>query len=87
MGAIDRQLTVYVRRGCFLCMDMVMGLDILQEELQFRFIEVDVDRDESLVASYGARVPVLACGDTELCHFHLDAARVREWCAESGRSP
>jgi hypothetical protein len=37
---------------------------------------IDVDSDPALEALHGERVPVLFAGDQELCHYHLDAARV-----------
>ena len=42
--------------------------------------EIDVDADASLEANFGERVPVLLLGDLdgrELCHYVLDAERVR----------
>lgn len=76
---VDRQLTVYVRRGCHLCTDMTVALYRLRDELRFSLEEVDVDRDPALVEQYGARVPVLAGGGQELCHYFLDRARLQEW--------
>ncbi|MCC6610081.1 MAG: glutaredoxin family protein [Burkholderiales bacterium] len=43
---------------------------------------VEVDADPALEDRYGERVPVLAHGDTELCHYFLDAERVRAYLAE-----
>lgn len=77
---MDRQLTVYVRRGCHLCTDMTVALYRLRDELRFSLEEVDIDRDPALAEQYGARVPVLTGGGQELCHFFLDQARLREWC-------
>jgi hypothetical protein len=33
-----------------------------------------------MVERYGARVPVLAGGDVELCHYFLDENKLRIWC-------
>jgi Glutaredoxin-like domain (DUF836) len=38
---------------------------------------VDIDADPLLVARYDERVPVLVLDGVELCHYHLDEARVR----------
>jgi hypothetical protein len=38
---------------------------------------IDVDADPLLTALYDERVPVLVCDGVELCHYRLDAARVR----------
>jgi glutaredoxin-like protein DUF836 len=44
-------------------------------------VELDVDADPALEATYGERVPVLLLGGVddgrELCHYTLDTARVR----------
>jgi glutaredoxin-like protein DUF836 len=45
-----------------------------------RVTEIDVDADPALEARFGERVPVLLQGGAdgvELCHYHLDAGRVR----------
>jgi thioredoxin reductase (NADPH) len=43
-------------------------------------IEVlDVDADPVLEARYDELVPVLEAEDVELCHYHLDAPKVREY--------
>lgn len=77
---MDRQLTVYVRRGCHLCTDMTVALNRLRDELRFSLEEVDIDRDPELAERYGTRVPVLTGGGQELCHYFLDQERLREWC-------
>jgi thioredoxin reductase (NADPH) len=43
---------------------------------------VDVDTDPALEAKYDELVPVLLHGETELCHYFLDEAKVREYLAE-----
>lgn len=78
---------MYVRRGCHLCTDMTVALSRLCAELEFSVTEVDIDRAPGLVERYGARVPVLAGGDVELCHYFLDEGRLRAWCAAAGGGP
>jgi len=70
-------LTLYSRSYCHLCDDMVAALEPLRLEFGFGLAWVDVDRDPALEARYGERVPVLAHGDAELCHYFLDSAGVR----------
>lgn len=74
-------LTLYSRSYCHLCDDMVAALEPLRLEFGFGLAWVDVDRDPALEARYGERVPVLAHGDAELCHYFLDAPRVRAYLA------
>ena len=50
-----------------------------------RLIEIDVDAHPSLEARYGDLVPVVLLGGVdgrELCHYHLDRARVASALAE-----
>ena len=72
-----RRLTVYERSGCHLCEDMVTTLSEWQAELGLEIERVDVDASPDLAARYGARVPVLAYGSMEVCHFFLDLDALR----------
>ena len=40
---------------------------------------LDVDADPLLEAKYDELVPVLLHGETVLCHYFLDEAKVREY--------
>ena len=70
-------LTVYERAGCHLCEDMVSTLSEWKTELGFEIERVDVDTSPKLAARYGARVPVLVHGSSEVCHFFLDLDALR----------
>jgi glutaredoxin len=70
-------LTLYGRAWCHLCDDMRAALEPLLAELGVQVELVDVDSDPLLEARYNELVPVLVCDGVELCHYHLDAARVR----------
>lgn len=72
-----RILTVYERPGCHLCDDMVASLSEWKPDLDFEIERVDVDRSPELADRYGARVPVLAYGSVEVCHFFLDLHALR----------
>ncbi len=70
---IDRlALTLYTRVGCHLCDDMKQQLNILQQQYEFSLNLVDVDADSYLRLRYGERIPVLAIGEREICHYHLN---------------
>ena len=75
------RLTLYGRRYCHLCDDMQAALDELAADFRFTVDFVDVDTAEALEARYGSRVPVLAHGDTELCHYFLDRSAVTAYLA------
>jgi glutaredoxin len=70
-------LTLYGRAWCHLCEDMRAALEPLLVEFGAQVIMVDVDADPLLEARYNELVPVLVCDGVELCHYHLDVARVR----------
>lgn len=72
-------LTLYGRSYCHLCDEMLAALAPLRQELGFAVDVVDVDRDEALEQRFGALVPVLMHADTELCHYHLDASKIRAY--------
>lgn len=76
------ELTLYGRTWCHLCDDMLQALTPLLQDFAFDVHVVDVDSDAALEAHFGEWVPVLMLGGTELCHYHLDEAKVRAALAE-----
>src|SRR5471030_291535 len=77
---LPMHFTLYSRSYCHLCQDMLDALQLLQTpERPFTVTVVDVDADAALVARFDELVPVLyaALEQPELCHYFLDAARVR----------
>lgn len=73
----EAPLILYGRAWCHLCEDMHAALEPLLAEFNARVEIVDVDADPLLEARYNELVPVLVCDGIELCHYHLDVARVR----------
>lgn len=74
------RLTLYGRAWCHLCDDMLVQLKGLLDGFEDIEIEVvDVDSDPAVLARYDALVPVLVADGEELCHYHLDVAKVREY--------
>jgi thioredoxin reductase (NADPH) len=76
------ELTLLSRSYCHLCHDMEVALAPLAAEFSATVKVLDVDADPQLEARYDELVPVLLHGDTELCHYFLDAAKTREYLAE-----
>lgn len=66
------QLVLLSRRYCHLCNDMLEALERSQQRGRFSVEVVDIDKDSSLEARYGDKVPVLLCGDEEICHYFFD---------------
>lgn len=81
---MTQQLTVYTRRGCHLCSDMMQALERLRPELGFQLLDVDIDSDPGLQSRYDTRVPVLAAGEVEICYYFLEEARLRAHLRASG---
>lgn len=75
------ELTLISRNYCHLCHEMEAALIVMKGEIEFDLDILDVDADPVLEAAYDELVPVLLHGDRELCHYHLDAPKVREYLA------
>jgi thioredoxin reductase (NADPH) len=69
-------LTLYFRVYCSLCHTMLAELKPWQERYGFQLKVLDVDDDPALEARFNELVPVLMDGETEICHYHLDTARL-----------
>jgi len=78
-AAANARFVLYGRNYCHLCEDMLAALAPLRDEFGFAVDVVDVDGDAALEARFGELVPVLMHAGTELCHYHLDAAKVRAY--------
>lgn len=84
------QFTLYSRSYCHLCDDMLEQLQVYQEghpDPVFSVQVHDVDADEALLALYDELVPVLtgkkgAAQEREICHYFLDAAKLKEFLDE-----
>ena len=73
------RLTLYGRGYCHLCDEMLAALATLRREFEFAVDVVDVDSDAALKQRFGTLVPVLMHAGTKLCHYHLDAGKVRAY--------
>jgi hypothetical protein len=71
------EVTLYVRAGCHLCDDFLVGLSVEMGPAYGDLAVVDVDRDPGLAARYGLRVPVLEVAGEVACEGRYDAPRVR----------
>ncbi len=79
MDGATLRLTLYGRGYCHLCDEMLAALDSLRGEFCFAVDVVVVDSDAALEQRFGMLVPVLMHAGTELCHYHLDAGKVRAY--------
>ena len=63
---------------------MIAGLRELQTGVRFDLEVVDVDSDPALESRYGELVPVLVGHTGEICHYHLDTAKVNDYLNKIG---
>ena len=68
--------TLYGRKWCHLCDDMLAALEAMRPAWDFSVTVIDVDSDPMLEAKYDEIVPVLALGERELCRYRFDADAV-----------
>ncbi|MGF6147807.1 Glutaredoxin-like domain (DUF836) [Kingella potus] len=73
------KLTLMFREYCSLCHAMRDALRPFQDEFGFELEIFDVDDDPLLETRYNELVPVLLDGETEICHWHLDAQKLRAY--------
>ncbi|VVD66622.1 glutaredoxin [Pandoraea capi] len=68
--------TLYGRKWCHLCDDMLAALEAMRPAWDFSVTVVDVDSDPVLEARYDEIVPVLALGEREVCRYRFDVDAV-----------
>ena len=69
-------LTLMFREYCSLCHHMRAAMQPYQAEYGFELQVFDVDEDPELEARYNELVPVLLHEGGEICHWHLDEAKL-----------
>jgi hypothetical protein len=77
--AMALKLTLYGRSYCHLCDEMLAALAPLRSEYGFALEVIDIDGDPQLEQRFDTLVPVLMHAGSELCHYHLDAGKVRAY--------
>jgi len=74
-------LTLLGRAYCSLCDEMLRAAEPIAAAHGARVDVIDIDAHPSLLERWDTLVPVLFAGApepaNELCHYHLDAVRVR----------
>lgn len=78
-----RELTLYLRRWCHLCDELIEALEPLIRGHAIAVREIDIDEHPEFEDAYGEHIPVLCAGETELCRHRLDPGAVRAYLLES----
>jgi len=78
-----RQVQVFSRHGCHLCVAARTTLELLQSDLNFEIEEIFIDGDEELESRYGELVPVIQIDHVQHDFFRVDPARFRKAIASS----
>ena len=68
--------TLMFREYCSLCHHMRDQLRPFQQQYGFELDIIDVDDHPAFEDKYNELVPVLLDGDMEICHWHLDEAKL-----------
>jgi len=71
-------VTLYTRRGCHLCDDAKVVLDLVRETHPFDLAVIDIDTDPALVARYTDEVPVIAVNDRKAFKYRVTPAQLIE---------
>ncbi len=81
-GRPRREVVVYTREGCGLC---VVAEQLVAREARGHHVRhVDVDRDPQLQRRYGVRVPVVTVDDVEVAELQVSPGEVRDGLARFG---
>ena len=72
------ELVLYSRPDCHLCDEARDGLHALAlDGARFDLVEVDIERDDSMLAAYLERIPVVEIAGEVVCELGLDLDAVR----------
>ncbi|WP_374335266.1 glutaredoxin family protein [Methyloversatilis sp.] len=83
MSTDRRELTIYLRRWCHLCEDLIAALEPVVAGHDVIVHHIDIDEHEEFEEAYGEHIPVLCAGGRELCRHRLDEGAVRAYLLES----
>jgi glutaredoxin len=82
-------LTLYTRRGCFLCDKMKAVVRAVAADVPLRLEEVDIDTSQELAARYGHDIPVLLVEGEEIARHRVTTDDLRTLLGRrrAGRPP
>ncbi|MFI8575917.1 glutaredoxin family protein [Rossellomorea aquimaris] len=65
-------VTFYTRTQCGLCEDAKITLKLLQDELGFEIIEIDIEETDELTERFGLMIPVVELDEEILQYGQVD---------------
>ena len=75
---MQKTILVYDRQGCHLCEQMVASLFQLQQELEYKIEQIDIDSDPKLIEKYNADVPVVMLNGEVIFYHFFDEDMLRQ---------
>lgn len=75
-------LTLYLRRWCHLCDELLEQLAPLIAPHGVELREIDIDEHPEFESCFGEHIPVLCAGERELCRHRLDPQAVQAYLLE-----
>ena len=69
-----RTVILYSRPGCCLCDDAREVVERVRSRRPFKFLERDIDADETLLRAYLERIPVVTIDGVEAFELFVDEA-------------
>ncbi|MHA7137991.1 glutaredoxin family protein [Rossellomorea arthrocnemi] len=67
-----KQVLFYTRTQCGLCEDAKITLKLLQDELGFEIIEIDIEETDELTERFGLMIPVVELDGEILQYGQID---------------
>jgi len=71
-------VSIYSKPDCHLCEIAKAQLVALQRRYGFQLTEVDISRDENLLAEFGTRIPLIWINGKLVGKYHVDEAALVE---------
>jgi hypothetical protein len=77
-------LILFGRAGCHLCEAMEEELTPHLSATGLKLVQIDISGQPELEARYGLDIPVLICGETEICRHFFDLQAFQIQLSELG---
>ena len=78
---MSQEFFLYSRKECGPCEDFKSELRAALGDGDYIVRVINIDNDAELEHQYGARIPVLVCGTTEICELRFDPSSLSSFFA------